>query len=392
MLRNRLGYCFLLAAAVLFHIFFVGYLSFYLLVFLLVLPVLSFALTVPAAAGMRIFLEPAAGSAEKGQEAVFRIRLVNRFFLPVACVKLGLCSENSLCGRPVRETLTFPADAGRDTAVEYRVSPEYAGKITVSLRYAGCCDFLGLFSFRRKLDQTAEVFVPPTIFPLDVQLRPPATVPESETYSTVRPGDDPSEVFDIRPYRAGDRLRSIHWKLSARLGELMTREFSLPLDCSVLLVLELLAPGPAELEAVLETAASVSHFLAENRIPHRVEWYDVLREEYRSEPVADDDGLAFVLRGVLSSGVYRGRAYACACRNSLEMPVRPGSRLICITGSLAEEVVSLCQKSGGATVFCACGEPDPAAKRLADALTAGGSEFVAVRPAKITESLSGLTI
>lgn len=392
MLRNRIGYCFLLAAAVLFHIFFVGYLSFYILAFLLALPVLSFALTVPAAARMRIFLEPAAGSAEKKQEAVFRIRLANRFFLPVACVKLRLCSVNSLCGRPVRETLTFPADAGRDTAVEYRVCPEYAGKITVSLRYAGCCDFLGLFSFRRKLDQAAEVFVPPAVFPLDVRLRPPSTVPESETYSTVKPGDDPSEVFDIRPYREGDRLRSIHWKLSARLGKLMTREFSLPLDCSVLLVLELLAPGPAELEAVLETAASVSHFLAANRIPHRIEWYDALREEYRGEPVADDDGLALVLRSVLSSGGYRDRAYACAFRDGLETPVRPGSRLICITGSLTEEIVSLCRKAGGATVLCADGEQDPAGRKLAGDLAAGGSGFVEVRPGKITESLSGLTI
>ena len=37
---------------------------------------------------------------------------------------------------------------------------------------------------------------------------------ESDSYSTIKGGDDPSEVFAIREYREGDRLQRIHWKLS----------------------------------------------------------------------------------------------------------------------------------------------------------------------------------
>lgn len=391
MLQNRLKYFALLAASVLFYIFFTGYLSFFILVFLLLLPALSFLLTAPAACRLKLSLESSAGSAEKTEEAVFLIRVANRFFLPVACVRLRLCSVNSLCGEPVFETLMFPAEAGKDTAVEYRVCPQYAGKITVSLRRAKCYDFLGLFSISKTLDQTAEIFVPPSIFPLDVRLRPSAGVMESETYSTVKPGGDPSEVFGIRPYREGDRLRSIHWKLSARLNELMVREFSLPLDCSVTILLELLAPNPAAMEAALETAVSVSHFLVEARVPHRVEWYDAPREEYRSEPVADDDGLALMLRAVLASGGYRDRAYACACRGSFETPFRSGSRLICITGELTKELVCLCGRADGASVLYTCEQPEPGGG-LAGLLAASGSEFVAVKPGKITESLSALAI
>ena len=392
MLKNRFGYCLLLAAAALFDIFFVGYLSFFIFVFLLLLPVLSFALTALAVGRTQIRLESSAAPAEKQREAVFRILLSNRFFLPVACAKLRLVSVHSLCGEPVRETLMFPVDARRESVVEYRVRSQYAGRLAVSLVRVQYYDFLGIFSFSKKLDGRAETFIPPSIFPLEIGLRPLASAPEGEVYSAVKPGDDPSEVIGIRPYREGDRLRSIHWKLTARLGELMVREFSLPLDCGVLLLLELLAPGPAELETVVETAASVSHFLVEHQVPHRVEWYDAQKKEYRSEPVGDDDGLSAVLGTILSSGGYRDRAYACACRGSMETPVRPGSRLVCVTRGLKREMVSLFERTGGATVLFACGRREAAAGELADALAAAGAESVPVRPGKIAGSLSGLTI
>ncbi len=391
MLRNRLGYCVLLACAVLFHIFFVGYLSFFLLAFLLLLPLLSLALTVPAVGRTEIRLRPPAACPEKGGEAVFRILLRNRFFLPVPCAKVRLCSVNSLCGEPLRETLMFPVDARADAAVEYRLRSRYAGKISVSLTDVRYYDFLGIFSFAKKLDGRAETFVPPSVFPLDIRLRPVENAPDGRTYSAVKPGDDPSEVFDVRPYREGDRLRSVHWKLSARLGELMVREFGLPLDCAVVLLLELLAPGPDVLETVLETAASVSHFLVENRVPHRIEWYDARRREYRSEPVADDDAFAAAFAEILSAGGYRDRPYASVCRGSRET-ARSGSRLICVTGDLTRETASLCERTGGAAVLYACEGGRPAGKELTGALAAAGAEVVPVRVGEIGESLSGLTL
>ena len=40
-------------------------------------------------------------------------------------------------------------------------------------------------------------------------------------------GYDPSELFDVREFQNGDRLQSVHWKLSARTDELMVKELSL---------------------------------------------------------------------------------------------------------------------------------------------------------------------
>ena len=39
-------------------------------------------------------------------------------------------------------------------------------------------------------------------------------------------GEDTDEVFQLRSYRPGDRVNSVHWKLTARENELIVREFS----------------------------------------------------------------------------------------------------------------------------------------------------------------------
>jgi uncharacterized protein (DUF58 family) len=61
----------------------------------------------------------------------------------------------------------------------------------------------------------------------------------------------------LRGYRPGDSPRSIHWRTSARRGELMVREFEdLPGD-DLTLVVEAVGPAGPELEDVISLAATV---------------------------------------------------------------------------------------------------------------------------------------
>lgn len=59
---------------------------------------------------------------------------------------------------------------------------------------------------------------------------------DSDEYSMRHPGDDPSETFALREYVPGDRVRSIHWKLTEKTGEVIVRQLGLrsiiPFYCS----------------------------------------------------------------------------------------------------------------------------------------------------------------
>jgi uncharacterized protein (DUF58 family) len=71
---------------------------------------------------------------------------------------------------------------------------------------------------------------------------------------------DQADVRGVRPYRPGDPIRGIHWRSSARRGELMVREYDAAPSPELVLVVEPWLPndpGPAEL-ANLEEALSLA--------------------------------------------------------------------------------------------------------------------------------------
>jgi uncharacterized protein (DUF58 family) len=85
-------------------------------------------------------------------------------------------------------------------------------------------DPLGFFRFRRKGADGEVALVLPRFMSLTAQ--PQARELEASV-SAPRAGSG-MELFGVREYRAGDPLRRIHWRSSARLGELVVREYEPP--------------------------------------------------------------------------------------------------------------------------------------------------------------------
>jgi uncharacterized protein (DUF58 family) len=63
-------------------------------------------------------------------------------------------------------------------------------------------------------------------------------------------------MFGIREYRAGDALRRIHWRSSARRGELVVREFEPPGIQTVAIVLDPAPPSRDVADQIARLAAS----------------------------------------------------------------------------------------------------------------------------------------
>ncbi|HVD46470.1 MAG TPA: DUF58 domain-containing protein [Candidatus Limnocylindria bacterium] len=85
-------------------------------------------------------------------------------------------------------------------------------------------DPLGFFRFRSKGADGEVALVLPRFMSLTAQ--PQARELEASV-SAPRAGSG-MELFGVREYRAGDPLRRIHWRSSARLGELVVREYEPP--------------------------------------------------------------------------------------------------------------------------------------------------------------------
>ncbi|NJP35175.1 DUF58 domain-containing protein [Micromonospora thermarum] len=110
---------------------------------------------------------------------------------------------------------------GRDTTVRYDVPTARRGVVPVGPLRVTRRDPLGLVALSRPYGGTVPVWVHPRIHPL-------TAVPTGAGRSLdgrVDAVPHGSITFDsLREYVVGDELRRVHWRTSARVGELMVRE------------------------------------------------------------------------------------------------------------------------------------------------------------------------
>ena len=136
--------------------------------------------------------------------------------------------------------LYLPVQARNSQRVTFQISSKFCGIIKIQNSELILFDPLRIFKFRTGRNIRTEVAVVPSGYEISGTINYTDRVnEESENFSEYRPGDDPSEVFDLREYVPGDKLNRIHWKLSSKKDEFIVKEFSLPIDVPCVVFLDL---------------------------------------------------------------------------------------------------------------------------------------------------------
>lgn len=133
---------------------------------------------------------------------------------------------------------------------------------------------LGLFNSRRRTSAPARAIVYPTVLPLtQCPLLESLGDAESDKFQPRQPDrlTDTEIVRGLRPYRSGDSLRLVHWRSSARYGELRVRELESAASGRDLLVgLDSAATWqPEDFERAAVAAASIYFYAYRRQLPVR---------------------------------------------------------------------------------------------------------------------------
>lgn len=219
MWRSRLAYLSALLFALLLHVFYAEAVSFLILLLLLCLPVFSVLASIPLFVRTRVTLHTGA-SVRIGEDANLRVRVESRLFLPTAHVRVALAGENLLNGTqyPVRR-VEFDGSISDEVLAELPTS--HCGVLRFRVRRVTVSDYLGLVAVPIRRPETVNICVlPRQDTPSDV----PAFVESLSKRFLPKRGGGFSEEHELRPYRDGDGVSSIHWKLSSKLDELIIRE------------------------------------------------------------------------------------------------------------------------------------------------------------------------
>lgn len=268
MARCRVGYLLALGAAVLFFICFNGYFSFYVLVLALIFPIFSRLVSLPGMLGCAVELEVSARAVRRNEAAEVRLTAVSRSRLPLGRLTVDLAWNNAMNGQSGRTRVKL-SGASLGAERQERLPTAHCGMVCCQAARVRVCDLLGLFAFRRPAPPEVEV----AVLPLDL---PPEPVPallgaEKNRVMRPRPGGGPGEDYDLRPYRAGDPLRSVHWKLSSKMDALVVRETLEPQKAVIVLTFDHFGT-PEELDVIQDRLDAVSRALIERERPHAVRW------------------------------------------------------------------------------------------------------------------------
>lgn len=147
-----------------------------------------------------------------------------------------------------------------------RLPTDHCGGLSVQLYRPVVFDYLGLFGLRVRESAERTVLVWPE--PLDTGI--PSDLTQHLALSwRPKPGGGYAENHEIRQYHPGDNLNQIHWKLSAKVGDLMLREPMEPERGSVLLTMDLMGT-PEELDTKFGQLLWMSKWLLENGVSFEV--------------------------------------------------------------------------------------------------------------------------
>ena len=178
-------------------------------------------------------------------------------------------------GRSRQRFVLEAIEANGHRDLSYQVQLDQRGKYTIGPLQIRVADVFGLVAIGRSFSTKSTLVVTPTITPL-----PRVTIPgsrlgdgESGMRTVAAAGED-----DIAPraYRDGDELRRVHWRSTARYGELMVRREEQQWHNRALLLIDArrrayTGSGPGSpFEFAVSAAASIGVHLASQGIDTRL--------------------------------------------------------------------------------------------------------------------------
>lgn len=237
--------------------------------------------------------------------------LDNTGWIPVPEIRVELGYRDLYDQKSGRLSGTAMLDGKGKVSLCFHLTSEYCGAAVFWIERVTVSDYLGVFGAACKKPETQ-----PELSVLPLRDRELSAIPEQarmlsgeeNAYALNISGDDPSEIHDIREFRQGDTLNRIHWKMTAKTGEMLVRDLGSPLENTALVLYDLKKEkehiSRREWDYFLETAASLSDRMLRAGNAHIAAWMDRKSGEIVRMHVGGEEELQSMLSALLRANVY----------------------------------------------------------------------------------------
>ena len=246
-------------------------------------------------------------SSHKQKKELLTFTIKNSSKMPVFNLHFDIVVKNVLMDKEDVVHMIVSLKRGEDKKQSVLIGDSYCGELNIRISNIYISDAFGIF--KRSCDEGAvhHHYVLPSMaerFVRDDQISKYDM--ESYKYSQDKIGNDPSETFGIRAYRGGDSIKAIHWKLSAKHDELMLREFGLPIENNLLILIDKNLTDEVTLtnedrDICHDNFTSLSYSIVKKGTAHTIGWYNYDKEKFEIYRINTTEDLYNATFSLLSS-------------------------------------------------------------------------------------------
>ncbi|MCL2753295.1 MAG: DUF58 domain-containing protein, partial [Defluviitaleaceae bacterium] len=189
----------------------------------LALPLLSLALILASKRHFFVVGWLTKADITKGEQTQYVIDVANRSFLPASSVRVRFDTSHPAIITDMKDQY-LSIMPRKSNQIAFNVSAKYRGNYTLGIKSIVVFDFLGLFKFQQKQIPAATLIVRPLVADIEYLKLVPATS-GTEDFRDFSYQEDYSVISDLRKYQPTDGYKRIHWKVSAKKGELTSKNF-----------------------------------------------------------------------------------------------------------------------------------------------------------------------
>lgn len=307
MIVTKILFIVLILICIAFYVMYIWDFALVLLIVIALLPVVMFITTYIARKLITVEFAVRDKNVSKNKDFPVQLVVTNNSIFPIGKAEAHIEYYNVFSNQISSFDLYLPIQPKNSQRITFQLKSKFCGIIKIRTSYISIFDPLRIFRFKTGQNIQTEVAVMPEGHEISGIVHYTDRVnEESDVFSEHRPGDDPSEVFDLREYNPGDKLNRIHWKLSSKKDEFIVKEYSLPIDvpCSLLLDLKCYEDNDLTLpvfDTLVETFLSLSQFLLDNERGHSVIFFNAAQNRFIEHTISDSSDLSAVIAEIIGS-------------------------------------------------------------------------------------------
>jgi len=310
MLKRKMLYLIALISVFGVNIMYVDYAPFVLLIIMILFPIALRGLLKIQSNHLEIKIAVQETIVNQGDIVEVKATIHNFFIFPTPNIVVKFRTRYLNYEEDIVHTINFSALGIHTLEFNTNLTLNYCGTVYLYVEHVTIFDYLSLFKVKGKCYYNSSIIVMPKLYEPthDKERVYNAYLSESEEYSQDKPGDDPSEIFDLREYANGDNLNRVHWKLSSKGESLIVKEYSLPLAKTEVILVELLANpsinGGKNIDYIYQVVYALGNYFWHNEIIFKMVYYDISSRNLKSTTIDSFEKLQLTVIDIIDMKIY----------------------------------------------------------------------------------------